>query len=90
MPKIELDYPITINGKEVNALQMRRCKVGDQKAASRVGKTDEQRETILFANLCEINPEALDELDMLDYQKLQKTYNDFLSPGENSERLVGS
>ncbi|WP_197479127.1 phage tail assembly protein, partial [Oleiphilus sp. HI0132] len=33
----------------------------------------------LFANLSELSPDNLLELDMADYEKLQKAYQDFLS-----------
>ena len=41
--------------------------------------SDAEKEINLFANLCEVTPEALMELDMSDYAKLQKAYQDFLS-----------
>jgi len=85
MEKITLDYPVEIGGEKTKELTMRRCKVRDQKAAGKAGNTDEEKETILFANLCSVTPEFLDELDMLDYQKVQETYESFLSPGKKSK-----
>jgi len=82
MKDIDLDYPIPGDGGTIKQLTMRRCKVRDQKVAGRTGKTDEERETILFANLCSVKPDVIDELDMVDYQKLQETYNSFLSPAQ--------
>ncbi|SMG64174.1 conserved hypothetical protein [methanotrophic bacterial endosymbiont of Bathymodiolus sp.] len=40
---------------------------------------DAEKEIQLFANLCELTPENLLDLDMADYSKLQKAYQDFLS-----------
>lgn len=74
---IELQYPIQIDGTEVRALHVRRPKVRDQITASKLGKTDEEKEIRLFANLCEIAPENIEELDMGDYKKLQETYTGF-------------
>ena len=86
MKKIELDYPVTVGGKEIKQITMRRPKVIDQKAANKSATTDEDRETVLFANLCEVSPEIIDELDMLDYQKVQETYTGFLSPAKKKSR----
>ncbi len=78
---IELKYPIPIDGIETAALQMRRPKVRDQvlvDKATMVGKSAAEKEVLLFANLCEVAPEAMQELDMADYKKLQETYGSFL------------
>ena len=75
---IKLDFPIKIDGKDVSELSVRRPKVRDQLAASK--KTNEQkREIFLFANLCQLSPDDIQNLDMKDYGKIQKVYVDFLS-----------
>lgn len=80
---IELDFPVTVDGQEHKTLTMRRAKVGDQKAAEKSATSDAEVETILFANLCEVPPEVIDELDMFDYGKVQEKYKGFLSgPGK--------
>lgn len=76
---IELDYPIQVDGTEVRSLQMRRPKVRDQLTVMKQGKTEEEREIHLFANLCEISIETIEELDMKDYGKIQEAYKDFLA-----------
>ena len=78
---IELKYPVTIDGTEVSVLHMRRPKVRDQllmDKAGKVGKSEGEREVLLFANLCEIAPESLEGVDMSDYRKLQEAYTSFL------------
>ncbi|MDH5179762.1 MAG: phage tail assembly protein [Gammaproteobacteria bacterium] len=82
MKTIVLEYPVTVNGQEYSELNMRRPKVRDQKAASVKGKTDAEREISLFANLCEVEPALIEELDMTDYTAIQETYQDFLSRGQ--------
>lgn len=82
MSTIKLEYPITVNGQEYTQLTMRRPKVRDQKAAASQGKNDADREIALFANLCEVEPDLIEELDMTDYSVIQETYQDFLSPGQ--------
>lgn len=39
----------------------------------------------LFVNLCEVEPEVLDAVDLADYLRLQKVYEDFTSPPSTSE-----
>lgn len=79
MPEIVLDYPVTVAGKEHKTLTMRRPKVKDQKAAQKMGGSDDEREIMLFANLCDVTPDVIDELDMADYGAVQETYSGFLS-----------
>jgi hypothetical protein len=78
---IKLKYPITVDGTETEALYMRRAKVRDQllvDKASAAGKSAAEKEVLLFANLCEVAPEAISELDMADYKHIQDAYSDFL------------
>ena len=76
---VELNYPINIDGQTVNKIEMRRPRVKDMRSADKVDGSDADREIRLFAVLSHINPEDLDELDLADYQQLQKAYSDFLS-----------
>ena len=78
---IELKYPITIDGTETSVLHMRRPKVRDQLLVDKsgiAGKSQSEREVLLFANLCEIAPGDIEELYMADYKKLQETFGAFL------------
>lgn len=76
---IELITPITVDGATLSQLTVRRPKVRDMLAMENTAKNDAEKEINLFASLCEIKPDSLYELDMADYSKLQKTYQDFLS-----------
>ena len=89
MKKIDLEYPIKASGSEVKALHMRRPKCRDLLAIEKEGGTDAEQEFRLFANLTETAPEELQELDMVDYIKLQEVYAGFLSPapGSSGEQL---
>ena len=42
--------------------------------------TDEEKEISLFANLCEVSPTVIKELDETDYTKVQKVYMGFFGP----------
>lgn len=77
--KIKLTHPFEVDGQRHEELCMRRAKVRDQQAAYRAGSTDAEREVRLFANLCEVAPEVIEEVDLADYQKLQETFEGFVS-----------
>lgn len=76
---VPLITPITVDGATLNELTVRRPKVRDMLAMENTSKSDAEKEINLFANLCEVTPQSLHELDMADYSKLQKAYQDFLS-----------
>lgn len=79
MTTIPLEYPVEVDGAKVKELTMRRPKVRDQKVARKSTKNDADYESVLFANLCEVSPDLIDDLDMKDYKKIQKEYKGFLS-----------
>ena len=75
---IKLKYPITIDGTEYKELTMRRSKVKDRlTVANMKDKSDEEKEILLFANLCEVSPDVIRELDESDYPEVQKVYTSF-------------
>ncbi len=77
MEKIQLKYPVTVDGVEYKEIEMRRSKVKDRLAVSSMKTSDENKEIHLFANLCNVAPAVLEELDETDYTKLQKVYIGF-------------
>ncbi|QSB03235.1 phage tail assembly protein [Methylomonas sp. EFPC1] len=74
--KVTLQYPLS-NGTAV--LNVRRPKVRDQLVADKTPGSEADKEIAMFANLCEVTPEEIQELDMADYKKLQAAYSGFLS-----------
>lgn len=76
---IPLKFPVTIDGHEHKSLTMRSAKARDQIAAQKSASHKADIEIILFSNLCEVSPQVIEELEMADYQKVTKAYNDFLS-----------
>jgi len=75
---IKLKHPITIDGVSYSELSMRRSKVKDRLAVANMkDKTDEEKEIMLFANLCEVSPDVIRELDEADYPAVQKVYMSF-------------
>ncbi|WP_031485569.1 phage tail assembly protein [Maridesulfovibrio frigidus] len=79
MTTIKLEYPVEDNGGKIEKLEMRRPKVRDQITAKKTSKSSDELEVLLFANLCEVAPAVIEEMDMKDYSKLQQVYRDFLS-----------
>ena len=78
MTTITLSFPVETEGEKVTELKMRRPKVRDMLAAD-AGGSDAQKELRLFANLCEVTPKTIENLDMADYLKVQEVYSGFLS-----------
>ena len=72
---VKLQHPMLL----LSELRIRRVKVRDTLAAQRKGGLDADKEIFLFANLCEVTPAQIEELDMRDYKTLQTVYSDFLS-----------
>jgi hypothetical protein len=80
MQKIELTYPIESNGENTTNLTMRRSKVKDRLLVAKMKTaSDEEKEIRLFANLCEVEPKVIEDLDESDYANLQKAYLSFFN-----------
>jgi hypothetical protein len=78
MQNIELKYQIESGGQTYKELSMRRSKVKDRLIVAKMkSASDEEKEIRLFANLCEVQPSIIEELDESDYATLQKAYMDF-------------
>lgn len=80
MEKIKLDNPIKIDGVVVHEISLRAPKVRDLIAAGKKNISESEREVNLIANLAEISPETVQDLDLRDYMKIQSWLKDFLSP----------
>lgn len=75
--QIKLSHPVVSDGTELRVLSLRRPKVRDVLLAAKIGGTDEEKEIRVLANLCEVAPDVVEELDMADYKKLQDGYRSF-------------
>lgn len=78
MKIIALKYPITLDGREVKEVSIRRPKVKDHLAVESLSERRSEQEIILMANLCGLPIEAIREFDMADYKALQGALADFL------------
>ena len=79
MKKIKLENPIKIDGVEVNEISLRSPKVRDLIVSSKKNIDEAEKEVNLIANLGEISPETVQELDLRDYIKIQEWLRNFLS-----------
>lgn len=80
MHKIKLIEPIKIDGASISELHLRRPKVRDRLAVERLGTNDAEKEVALIANLADIPKDAVEELDLADYAKIQEALQGFLLP----------
>lgn len=78
MEKIKLENPIKIDGVLVHEISLRTPKVRDILIARKKDVSESEREIILIANLAEISTEAIQELGLRDYMKIQNWLKDFL------------
>ena len=76
---IPLRSPVEHNGQTFDTLKMREPKVRDSLTARKQGGTDAAVEVLLFANLCDVHPDVVENMGMHDYGKLQDAYKGFLS-----------
>ena len=92
MENIALKYPVEITGQSYDKLTMRRSKIKDRLLVAKMKTTsDEEKEIRLFANLCEVEPKVIEELDEADYSNLQKVYLGFFnSEGMSSAQSSSS
>jgi hypothetical protein len=82
--QIDLDYPIDVDGVQVSSLAMRRPTVADQ-LAFEDGKGTEARKTVsMMANLCDVPPASIQQLDVVDFAKLAETLKGFNEPQQAS------
>lgn len=77
--EIKLSKPLEIDGKKVEALDMREPIVNDQLVMEEIGGTAGNMEVNLFANLCAVPVDALRKMSMKDYKKLQGAYKNFIN-----------
>jgi hypothetical protein len=77
--RVTLGMPIEYDGLPIKEIGLRRPTVGDHLAAQKSGGNDAEREITMIANLAELPPEAIHQLDMADYMAIQQVLSGFLS-----------
>ena len=76
---VKLHFPIQVNGKAIEELSLRRPKVRDRLAVEKMNGAEAEKEIRFIANLCEVAPSDIEELDMSDYVRVQEALAGFLS-----------
>lgn len=66
---IELQYPVTHDGEEVSVLHLRRPRMRDMKKQQR-HKDDLDKAIAMLADLAEVTPGLIEELDPIDFAAL--------------------
>ncbi len=75
-----LVHPITVDGREIKELNVRRPKVRDNLIASKK-ETDADREMTMMSLLTGEDDSVLQEMDMLDFEALQQVVVGFRKKG---------
>lgn len=78
MTTIKLKHPITADGREVVELTLRRPKVRDLERMDKVSG-EMAKAVTLIADLAEISPDQVRELDAGDFAAAAEALGDFLS-----------
>lgn len=76
--EIKLSRPISVNGSDIDTLNMREPTVSDQLAADRPGASDSEKEIAMIANLCEQAHGDIKKLTLRDYKKVQEAFVSFV------------
>ncbi len=83
-----LQFPFTsAAGNNIDTLQLRRLKVKDMRNARRISEKPEEWDEPLMAAMTGLVPEDLAEMDLLDYQALQKRFQSMLTVVTESSLL---
>lgn len=78
--KVDLRWPVTVDGERVSSLTVRPPLARDSRDAQRGGGAPADIEIRLLANLCEVAPEVIEVLQAADYARLQGALAGFFSP----------
>ena len=81
---IDLEYPITVDGVEVSSVVMRRPTVADQLAFEDGKGSEAHRTVLMMANLCDVSPGGIKQLDVVDFEKLTEVLQGFKKPRQES------
>lgn len=82
---ISLEEPITVDGASITSLTMRPPLAQDQAHAQVGGGTPADVEFRFLGNLCEVTPDTIGALHMVDFLAVQGAYRDFTRPRKAGE-----
>ena len=84
--QVKLRTPIKYAGAELSCLAMREPCVADEINIENL-TNQSVRERTLFINLCEVSADAMAQVTIHDYRKLQSAYRDFVLGEDEPESL---
>lgn len=76
---VTLSRPLDLDGSKTSSVRMREPLVRDQKAVNKMDGDNADKESMLFANLCNLVPSDIDSMPMKDYARLMEAYSSFMS-----------
>lgn len=80
---ITLAHPFTFEGEAVTEIELRRPKMRDMKKAQK-HKDDMEKSIHMMADLAEVTPKLIEELDTEDFKALSDKVADFMGVSEAS------
>ena len=75
---VQLEYPVEHKGQTYTELQLRRTRVGDMESMDIRPGVETTKNIQFMADLCEVPPDLIRCLDMVDYMRLTEVVADFL------------
>lgn len=84
MDPIKLDHPVTVEGREITEIELRRPKVREARDARKKHKDPADQEIELVSQLSGLPPAAIEELDIADYSKIQEVLAGFFGSSETT------
>ena len=76
--QVKLNYPIMCEGIEVDTIHLRRPKARDLKKMEKTKGGEVSQSIDLIADLAEMPPSAIEDLDAADFQKIGEVVSGFL------------
>ena len=86
MDTIELQYPFEYKGERFTELTVRRPKMRDLKKAQGI-KDELEKSMRMMADLTEVDPKVIDELDPVDFATLSDKVGEYM--GVSAEQTPG-
>ncbi|WP_434361067.1 phage tail assembly protein [Parasalinivibrio latis] len=89
METITLGYPIEVEGEQITVITLRRPKARDLKHMETAKGGEIAKSIGLIANLAELPPSAIENLDASDFQKVSDVVASFLTtPGSTETSMA--
>lgn len=74
---VTLQYPVTVDGETITELALRRPKMRDMKRAQK-HKDDLEKAIHMIADLAEVSPAVVEELDAADFAAVSDKLGEFM------------